>query len=77
MLWECGECGAMEGSDGTKVQVVCHHCGKPLCQTHGMRIVDDAFSGGDAPTGRQAYHCDECKRANHPRAVILGEPATA
>ncbi len=27
-----------------KIEVRCHHCGKPLCQKHRILIADDAFS---------------------------------
>lgn len=80
MPWECGECGAVEGKDKVTVEgkevvvtvdVICHHCGKPLCQKHRIQIVDDAFSSDDKPVSREAYHCDECKKAYHPRAVLV------
>ena len=115
MAWECGECRATEGGkqEGVRVDVVCHHCGKPLCQKHRILIVDDAFdpsaasskspqdlllrlkslgaapsqpyksgvpalpagaaraADGDGPVGRQAYHCEMCKKAHHPRAVAV------
>jgi hypothetical protein len=47
MALSCGECGAVHGSrDSVTVEVVCHHCGKPLCNKHRMRIIDDAFYDG-------------------------------
>lgn len=27
-----------------KIDVICHHCGKPLCQRHRVLIADDAFA---------------------------------
>lgn len=76
MSWECGECGAVEGKDKITVDAICHHCGKPLCQKHRIQIVDDAFSSDDEPVSREAYHCDECKKVHHPRALPMGARAT-
>ena len=70
MAWECGVCDAVEGRDNVKVDAVCHHCGKPLCQKHQkFHFVDDAFSINDTPVNRQAYHCEACKKLYHPRIV--------
>ena len=71
MSWECAECGAVEGKDGVKIEAMCHHCGKPLCQKHRLRVADEAFSSDSTPISRAAYHCDECKKAYYPRGVLV------
>jgi hypothetical protein len=60
MALTCAECGAIDGQyiDGqhqANVKVVCHHCGKPLCDDHCVWIFDDAFSDRPAltPAGPQ------------------------
>jgi hypothetical protein len=63
MDWEC-DCRQQE------MFAVCHHCGKPLCETHGVVIADDAFGAGILPAGR-AVHCLACKEQYHPRAQDL------
>lgn len=50
--------------------VVCHHCGKPLCDDKKCRFSvdnDDAFS-----TSVTAYHCRECQRNFHPETSARG-----
>jgi hypothetical protein len=61
MAWEC-DCRQNE------MFAVCHHCGKPLCRTHGAVITDDDFSPGDPPSVRSAVHCQGCWDKYHPRA---------
>jgi hypothetical protein len=78
MAWECAECQSREGTpvpggarDATvKVDVVCHHCGKPLCEHDRFMLVDDAFdlSAGSTP---RAAHCKECRQRHHPRVTAL------
>lgn len=63
MKWECAECRAVE-SDDVRVEVVCHHCGKPLCQDHRVAIADPAFHA-ERPDPRIAYHCAACKKLYH------------
>lgn len=63
---ECGVCGAPAG-------IVCHHCGKPLCRDHWKKIVDDAFADVEGLTGRDAYHCEDCKRQFHSQAMELAK----
>jgi hypothetical protein len=47
---------------------VCHHCGKPVCEKHGLVVsADDAFDGSDPLVSRAAMHCGECARY-HPSA---------
>lgn len=33
-----------EKEQEVKIEVRCHHCGKPLCQRHRILIADDVFS---------------------------------
>jgi len=68
MDWQCAECNA-RGADA-KVEVVCHHCGKPLCFTDRVEIPDDAFSDEPGPLGRFAFHCRECRQRHHPGATV-------
>lgn len=70
---ECANCGAREN-----VHVVCHHCGKPLCDNRELcriEIEDDAFSG-IRETPVIAIHCNDCWQTCHPhtRARKLGDP---
>ncbi len=39
MSWECGECNAREDRH-TRIDAVCHHCGKPLCREDQIWIAD-------------------------------------
>jgi hypothetical protein len=73
MAWECAECNVPERSEDpvTKIEVVCHHCGKPLCRQDRIQVLDDAFSDEPGPVSRDAFHCRECRRAHHPRAAAL------
>ena len=71
MAWQCAVC-----YDGKNVDVVCHHCGKPLCdneETCRAFIVDEDFAG----EGVQAYHCPSCVREHHPRATTRLRRAAA
>ena len=52
MAWECAVCRKKEdpsGKDSVKIDAVCHHCGKPLCNDsrHRIVIVDPDFSLSD------------------------------
>ncbi|MBI3941459.1 MAG: DUF1294 domain-containing protein [Chloroflexi bacterium] len=82
MGWTCGECGREDGRYDFKVEVVCHHCGKLLCQKHRILIIDGAFSGKDSNSakagapGQTAYHCKECKHRYHPRSGSIPEKKT-
>jgi hypothetical protein len=76
MAWECNDCDAREDSDGkVVVDAVCHHCGKPLCRSHQLAVLDDAFavteSDGLIPVDRIAVHCESCRRAHHPRTTLM------
>lgn len=47
--------------------VVCHHCGKPLCndnKCHFKVINDNAFSNST-----KAFHCRECKNKYHSKLI--------
>ncbi|MFC6087837.1 hypothetical protein [Saccharothrix lopnurensis] len=79
MAWECAECQLGEGTPvpggapgvTVEIDVVCHHCGKPLCRNDRFVLVDDAFdasAGEDAP---RAAHCKECRQRYHPRVTVL------
>lgn len=70
MSFECGECGQKE-KDDEKINALCHHCGKPLCNKHSVRISDDAFADFAETVSNIAFHCDSCKRKYHPRATAL------
>lgn len=70
---ECASCGTRED-----VHVVCHHCGKPLCDNRELcriEIEDDVFSD-NRQTPVNAIHCNDCWQAYHPhtRAKKLGVP---
>lgn len=67
MSWRCGKCGEVDGKIDNRVNAVCHHCGKPLCQDHRIEILDEVFS-----SDCKAYHCEECKKNFHPRAKPVG-----
>ena len=69
MPWECGECSQRE-RDGLLITAVCHHCGKPLCDKHRVRIVDDAFAS-EGQEVVSAFHCEACRRVHHPRAAAV------
>ncbi|MBN2396480.1 MAG: hypothetical protein JXC36_08490 [Candidatus Atribacteria bacterium] len=47
-----------------KADVVCHHCGKPLCKDDKCRFSvdkDEAFSDESI----SAFHCNECLKKYH------------
>jgi len=49
-------------------EVVCHHCGKPLCKDERCRFRlknDDAFS-----TPTTTFHCRECLKKYHPQISL-------
>jgi hypothetical protein len=75
MTWECAECNGRETDNSTiKINAVCHHCGKPLCQKDRIQIIDEAFSADDGLAGRFAVHCKPCRRLHHPKLAKLTEP---
>jgi hypothetical protein len=68
MVWECAECNSRETENGEiHINAVCHHCGKPLCQTDRTQIIDSAFSSEYGAAGRVAFHCKPCRQLHHPR----------
>jgi len=64
MAWRCAECGEPE-TDKTKIDVACHHCGKPLCEEDRITLSGDVFSEADGPIDELAHHCSDCYRAHH------------
>ncbi|MSP13280.1 MAG: DUF1294 domain-containing protein [Chloroflexi bacterium] len=82
MSWICAECGREDGKYDFIVEVVCHHCGKLLCQKHRILIIDVAFSGQSAYSekagapGQTAYHCKECQHRHHPHSRSISEKQT-
>lgn len=73
-MWECAECNSRETDSGTvRINAVCHHCGKPLCQKDRTQIIDNAFSSEHGPAGRSAFHCRPCRRLHHPPLARLME----
>lgn len=64
MPWECGECNVREDSR-TRIDAICHHCGKPLCHGDQVRIPDPAFADEPGPIGRDAVHCRPCMQRHH------------
>lgn len=69
MPWECGECRQKE-TDLIRINTLCHHCGKPLCNKHRIGILDDAFAGFEGMRSNIAFHCSSCKRTYHPNATV-------
>lgn len=70
MSWECAECNRREDRD-TRIDAVCHHCGKPLCRGDRVEIADYAFSGVAGKLGQVAVHCRACKRKYHQADFVL------
>jgi thymidine kinase len=76
---ECGECTAVHGRlvEGTnqvaRVNAVCHHCGKPLCQVHRLLLADEAFSRDDSGYLPTACHCSECRRLPGHSGPVAGD----
>lgn len=65
MFWKCAVCGALDDQKDTLVNAVCHHCGKPLCQQHQVRLVDPRFGNDSENPQPTAVHCTDCKRKYH------------
>ena len=67
--WTCGDCGAVENrKNGTRIDWVCHHCGKLLCKDCQRPVIDGAFaSSRDHPA--RARHCVDCLRRHHRQLV--------
>jgi len=65
MAWECAECN----SPGSKIDAVCHHCGKPLCRDDRVVILDNAFASVAGQRGPAAVHCRSCRSEYHGGAI--------
>jgi hypothetical protein len=74
MTWECAECHAVEDRN-TRVDAVCHHCGKALCRFDQRIFPDHAFAAGSGSIGAQAVHCRDCSREYHSVDAWLGAKA--
>lgn len=42
---------------------VCHHCGRPLCQTHQIELVDERLNQHKEVV--TALHCQQCRKVHH------------
>lgn len=67
MAWVCAECDEPE-TGKAKIDVACHHCGKPLCLAHRRTVFSEVFGESDGLVGDSAYHCPDCYRAHHMTA---------
>lgn len=58
----CAECNK-------DAQVICHHCGKPLCMDAEccISIDDPAFGDLSQNENVKAHHCVECLKLEHPQ----------
>lgn len=84
MAWGCADCNDREDDQGTVViDGICHHCGKPLCGKHQVKITDEAFAPSGSPLpkladlvlGEQtAVHCESCRRGHHGMGMFEGLP---
>ena len=61
MAYRCGDCGE------PKIEAVCHHCGRPLCEKHQVKIRDGAFSSTHRIA--EAYHCGSCREKFHTTMI--------
>jgi hypothetical protein len=65
--WRCGQCDEAEGGtfqdsdEDVKVDAVCHHCGKPLCQRHRRLRIDEGFSRTPRARRPDSVHCTTCQ----------------
>ena len=71
MNWECAECNVQDRK--SRIDGICHHCGKPLCRDDQVLIADDAFASLSGEASWEAVHCRACWRQHHPRAIPLGK----
>jgi hypothetical protein len=66
MKLKCAQRGDME-SESNRI-FLCHHCGKPVCQEHSVKVDDDgAFADPGFPPSIAAVHCPDCARQHHGR----------
>jgi hypothetical protein len=49
----------------TRIDAVCHHCGKPLCRDDRVLIPDLVFATHPGGAGAEAVHCRSCRRRHH------------
>jgi hypothetical protein len=79
MTLKCSEDGRPEDLSQNRAIYVCHHCGRPVCQDHGLVVsADDAFDdsveapGDGTPSVRRmpqpAMHCKQCVEQHHRKA---------
>lgn len=55
----------------TVTSVVCHHCGRPLCDRCRVEWPDTAFPGQQGIAS--AYHCRACRKRHH---IAVGDVLT-
>jgi hypothetical protein len=78
MTLKCSEDGKPEDLSRNHAIYACHHCGRPVCQDHGLVVsADDAFDdsvedSGDDTTSvkripQRAMHCKQCAEQDHGR----------
>jgi hypothetical protein len=72
MPWECAECNAGEGRE-TRIDAVCHHCGKPLCRGDRVELADYAFAGSTGEISQVAVHCRPCRDEYHRLDLSVAE----
>jgi hypothetical protein len=74
MTLKCSEDGKREDLSRNHAIYACHHCGRPVCQDHGLVVsaddafddsVDDTTSVKRAP--QPAMHCKQCAEQDHGR----------
>jgi hypothetical protein len=79
MTLKCSEDGRPEDLSRNRAIYVCHHCGRPVCQEHGLVVsADDAFDDSVEASGtgttsvrrvpQPAMHCKQCAEQYHRKA---------
>jgi len=68
--WECADCNTEDRK--SRINGVCHHCGKPLCRSDQVLIADDAFATVLGGASQAAVHCRDCRRKHHLAGLPLG-----
>jgi len=61
MTLKCSEDGRPEDLSRNHAIYICHHCGRPVCQDHGLVVSADDMAGLNTITYLTAY-LDECGR---------------
>lgn len=65
--WRCAQGDEVDGDrfpdsdEEVVVEVVCHHCGKPLCQRHRKLNIDEGFSRKGQERRPESVHCGACQ----------------